>query len=116
MRYGIAVYLKPKFQAYRVAPPRCTTHYEREKAMKIISIYIKEDWTADEIRENIAALFDDSEMGGEYADTIVGLLLQTDRTECVVECEGAERPEIVKRSDIYESGGMAEISEQDFYK
>lgn len=84
--------------------------------MRIISIYIKEDWTADEIRENIAALFDDSGMGGEYADTIVGLLFQTDRAECVVECEGAERPAIAKRSSIYENGGAAEISEQDFYK
>lgn len=83
--------------------------------MRIISIYIKKDWTADEIRENIAALFDDSEMGGEYADTIAGLLSQTDRTECVVECEGAG-PAIVKRSSIYENGGAAEISERDFYK
>lgn len=84
--------------------------------MRIISIYIKEDWTADEIRENIAALFDDGEIGGEYADVIAGLLFQTDCAECVVECEGAERPAMVKRSDIYESGGLAEISEQDFYK
>lgn len=57
MRYGVAVYPIPKFRTYRGAPPRCTTHYEREKAMKIISVYIKENWTADEIRENIGARF-----------------------------------------------------------
>lgn len=69
--------------------------------MKILSIYKKEEWTADEIRENIAALFGNDE---------------TDSTECVVECDGIDmQPMIVKRADIYENNGEAEIAEEDLH-
>lgn len=84
--------------------------------MKILSIYKKEEWTADEIRENIAALFGNDETGSDYADTIINLLAQTDSTECVVECDGMDmQPMIVKRADIYENNGEAEIAEEDLH-
>lgn len=54
-----------------------------QKTMKILSVYKKEEWTADEIRENIADLFGNDEIGIDYADTIIKLLDQTDSTECV---------------------------------
>ena len=57
----------------------------QQETMKILSIYKKEEWAADEIRENIAALFGNDETGSDYADTIINLLAQTDNTECVVE-------------------------------
>lgn len=83
--------------------------------MKILSIYKKEEWTADEIRENIAALFGNDETGSDYADTIINLLAQTDSTECVVECDGIDIAKIVKRADIYENNGEAEIAEEDLH-
>lgn len=84
--------------------------------MKILSIYKKEEWTADEIRENIAALFGNDETGSDYADTIINLLAQTDSTQCVVECDGIDmQPMIVKRADIYENNGEAEIAEEDLH-
>ena len=52
-----------------------------------MSIYKKEEWTADEIRENIAALFGNDEI---RQDTIINLLAQTDSTECVIEGEGMD--------------------------
>lgn len=87
-----------------------------QKTMKILSVYKKEEWTADEIRENIAALFGNDEIGIDYADTIINLLAQTDSTECVVECEGMDmQPMIVKRADIYENNGESEIAEEDVH-
>lgn len=83
--------------------------------MKILSVYRKEEWTADEIRENIAALFGNDETGSDYADTIINLLAQTDSTQCVVECDGIDKPMIVKRADIYENNGEAEIAEEDLH-
>ena len=66
--------------------------------MKILSIYKKEEWAADKIRENIAALFGN------------------DETECVVECDGMDmQPMIVKRADIYDDNGIAEIAEEDLH-
>lgn len=80
--------------------------------MKILSIYKKEEWTADEIRENIAALFGNDETGSDYADTIINLLAQTDS----MECDGIDmQPMIVKRADIYENNGEAEIAEEDLH-
>lgn len=58
--------------------------------MKILSVYKKEEWTADEIRENITALFGNDEIGSDYAETIINLLAQTDSTECVIEGEGMD--------------------------
>lgn len=84
--------------------------------MKILSVYKKEEWTADEIRENIAALFGNDEIGSDYADTIINLLAQTDSTECVIECDGMDmQPMIVKRADIYENNGESEIAEEDLH-
>ena len=84
--------------------------------MKILSVYKKEEWTADEIRENITALFGDDEIGINYAETIINLLAQTDNTECVIEAEGVDmQPMIVKRADIYENNGEAEIAEEDLH-
>lgn len=80
--------------------------------MKILSIYKKEEWTADEIRENIAALFGNDEIGNDYANNLIGMLAQTDDTECVIETEGGEL-RIIKRADIYNDNGIAEISEED---
>ena len=78
-----------------------------------MSIYKKEEWTADEIRENIAALFGNDEI---RQDTIINLLAQTDSTECVIEGEGMDmQPMIVKRADIYENNGEAEIAEEDLH-
>lgn len=86
------------------------------KTMKILSVYKKEEWTADEIRENIAALFGNDEIGSDYADTIIKLLDQTDSTECVIEGEGMDmQPMIVKRADIYENNGESEIAEEDLH-
>lgn len=48
-----------------------------QKTMRILSVYKKEEWTADEIRENIAALFGNDEICIDYADTIIKLLDQT---------------------------------------
>lgn len=87
-----------------------------EKTMKILSVYKKEEWTADEIRENIAALFGNDEIGSDYAETIINLLSKTDSTECVIEGEGMDmQPMIVKRADIYENNGEAEIAEEDLH-
>lgn len=87
-----------------------------QKTMKILSVYKKEEWTADEIRENIAALFGNDEIGSDYADTIINLLAQTDSTECVIECDGMDmQPMIVKRADIYENNGESEIAEEDLH-
>lgn len=83
--------------------------------MKILSVYKKEEWTADEIRENIAALFGNDEIGSDYAETIINLLSKTDSTECVIEGEGLDMPMIVKRADIYENNGEAEIEEEDLH-
>lgn len=84
--------------------------------MRILSVYKKEEWTADEIRSNIAALFGNDEIGSDYADTIINLLAQTDSTECVVECDGMDmQPMIVKRADMYENNGEAEIAEEDLH-
>lgn len=88
----------------------------QQETMKILSIYKKEEWAADEIRENIAALFGNDETGSDYADTIINLLAQTDNTECVVECDGMDmQPMIVKRADIYDDNGIAEIAEEDLH-
>lgn len=87
-----------------------------QKTMKILSVYKKEEWTADEIRENIAALFGNDEIGIDYADTIIKLLDYTDSTECVIEGEGMDmQPMIVKRADIYENNGESEIAEEDVH-
>lgn len=71
-----------------------------------MSIYKKEEWTADEIRENIAALFGNDD--NDYANNLIGMLAQTDDTECVIEAEDGELC-IVKRADIYNDNGIAEI-------
>lgn len=85
-------------------------NYENTKRIQ------KEEWTADEIRENIAALFGNDEIGSDYADTIINLLAQTDSTECVIECDGMDmQPMIVKRADIYENNGESEIAEEDLH-
>lgn len=84
--------------------------------MKILSVYKKEEWTADEIRENIAALFGNDKIGSDYAETIINLLSKTDSTSCVIEGEGMDmQPMIVKRADIYENNGEAEIAEEDLH-
>ena len=84
--------------------------------MRIMSIYKKEEWTADEIRENITNLFGNDEIGSDYAETIINLLSKTDSTECVIEGEGMDmQPMIVKRADIYENNGEAEIAEEDLH-
>lgn len=81
-----------------------------------MSIYKKEEWTADEIRENITNLFGSDEIGSDYADTIINLLAQTDSTACVIECDGMDmQPMIVKRADIYENKGESEIAEEDLH-
>lgn len=86
------------------------------KTMRIMSIYKKEEWTAKQIRENITNLFGNDEIGSDYAETIIGLLAQTDSTECVIEGEGMDmQPMIVKRADIYENNGEAEIAEEDLH-
>lgn len=78
------------------------------KTMKILSVYKKEEWTADEIRENITALFGNDEIGNDYANNLIEMLAQTDDTECVIEAEGRERQlHIVKRADIYDDNGIA---------
>lgn len=84
------------------------------KTMKILSVYKKEEWTADEIRENITALFGNDEIGNDYANNLVEMLAQTDDTECVIETENGEL-HIVKRADIYENNGIAEITEEDLH-
>ena len=76
-----------------------------------MSIYKKEEWTADEIRENITALFGNYD---DYANNLVEMLAQTDDTECVIETENGEL-HIVKRADIYENNGIAEITEEDLH-
>lgn len=44
------------------------------------------------------------------------MLAQTDDTECVIEAEGRERQlHIVKRADIYDDNGIAEIAEEDLH-
>lgn len=68
--------------------------------MRIMSIYKKEEWTADEI-------------GNDYANNLVEMLAQTDDTECVIETEDGEL-RIVKRADIYDDNGIAEIAEEDY--
>lgn len=73
-----------------------------------MSIYKKEEWTADEIRENITNLFGNDEIGNDYANSLIGMLAQTDDTECVIEAEDGEL-RIVKRADIYNDNGIAEI-------
>lgn len=82
--------------------------------MKILSIYKKEEWTADEIRENITALFGNDEIGNDYANNLIEMLAQTDETECVIETENGEL-HIVKRADIYDDNGIAEIAEEDLH-
>lgn len=94
----------------------CRSLKSRKETMKILSVYKKEEWTADEIRENIAALFGNDEIGSDYAETIINLLSKTDSTECVIEGEGMDmQPMIVKRADIYENNGEAEIAEEDLH-
>lgn len=78
------------------------------KTMKILSVYKKEEWTADEIRENITALFGNDEIGNDYANNLIEMLAQTDDTECVIETEDGEL-HVVKRADIYNDNGIAEI-------
>lgn len=78
------------------------------KTMRIMSIYKKEEWTADEIRENITNLFGNDEIGNDYANNLIEKLAQTDDTECVIETEDGEL-HIVKRADIYNDNGIAEI-------
>ena len=73
-----------------------------------MSIYKKEEWTADEIRENITNLFGSDEIGIDYANNLIEMLAQTDDTECVIEAEDGEL-RIVKRADIYNDNGIAEI-------
>lgn len=51
------------------------------KTMRITSIYKKEEWTADEIRENITNLFGNDEIGNDYANNLIEMLAQTDDTE-----------------------------------
>lgn len=75
-----------------------------------MSIYKKEEWTADEIRENITNLFGNDEIGNDYANNLIGVLAQTDDTECVIETEDGEL-HIVKRADIHNDNGIAEIPE-----
>ena len=82
--------------------------------MKILSVYKKEEWTADEIRENIAALFGNDEIGNDYANNLIEMLALTDDTECVIETETGEL-HIVKRADIYENNGESEIAEEDLH-
>ena len=76
-----------------------------------MSIYKKEEWTADEIRENITNLFGNDEISNDYAN-LVEMLDQTNDTECVIEAEDGELY-IVKRTDICENNGEAEIAEED---
>lgn len=73
-----------------------------------MSIYKKEEWTADEIRENIANLLGNDEIGNDYANNLVEMLAQTDDTECVIEVEDGEL-RIVRCADIYNDNGIAEI-------
>lgn len=73
-----------------------------------MSIYKKEEWTADEIRENITNLFGSDEIGIDYENNLIEMLAQTDDTECVIETEDGEL-RIVKRADIYNDNGIAEI-------
>lgn len=80
--------------------------------MKIMSIYKKEEWTEAEIRENITNLFGNDEIGNDYANNLIEMLAQTDDTECVIETEDGEL-HIVKRTDICENNGEAEIAEED---
>lgn len=82
--------------------------------MKIMTIYKKEEWTANEIRENITNLFGNDEIGNDYANNLVEMLAQTDDTECVIETEDGEL-HIVKRTDICENNGEAEIAEEDLH-
>lgn len=79
-----------------------------------MSIYKKEEWTADEIRENITNLFGNDEIGNDYANNLIEMLAQTDDTECVIETENGEL-HIVKRADIYDDNGIAEIAEEDLH-
>lgn len=82
--------------------------------MKIMSIYKKEEWTEAEIRENITNLFGNDEIGNDYANNLIEMLAQTDDTECVIETEDGEL-HIVKRTDICENNGEAEIAEEDLH-
>lgn len=77
-----------------------------------MSIYKKEEWTANEIRENITNLFGNDGIGNDYANNLIEMLAQTDDTECVIETEDGEL-HIVKRTDICENNGEAEIAEED---
>lgn len=79
-----------------------------------MSIYKKEEWTANEIRENITALFGNDEIGNDYANNLIEMLAKTDDTECVIETQNGEL-HIVKRADIYENNGIAEITEEDLH-
>jgi hypothetical protein len=69
--------------------------------MKILSVYKKEEWTA-------------AEIGNDYANNLIEMLAQTDDTECVIEAENGEL-HIVKRADIYDNNGIAEIAEEDLH-
>lgn len=71
------------------------------KTMKILSVYKKEEWTA-------------AEIGNDYANNLIEMLAQTDDTECVIEAENGEL-HIVKRADIYDNNGIAEIAEEDLH-
>lgn len=85
-----------------------------QKTMKILSVYKQEDWMADKIRENITNLFGNDEIGNDYANNLIEMLAQTDDTECVIEAENGEL-HIVKRADIYDDNGIAEIAEEDLH-
>lgn len=39
-----------------------------------MSIYKKEEWTADEIRENITNLFGNDEIGNDYTNNLIEML------------------------------------------
>lgn len=80
--------------------------------MEVLSVYKKEEWTEAEIRENIANLFDNDD--NDYANNLIGMLAQTDDTECVIETEDGEL-HIAKRADIYNDNGIAEIAEEDLH-
>lgn len=80
--------------------------------MKILSVYKKEDWTANEIRENITNLFGNDEIGNDYANNLIDMLAQSDITECVVETEDGEL-HIVSRSHVYDDNGISKISDND---
>lgn len=80
--------------------------------MKILSVYKKEDWTANEIRENITNLFGSDEIGNDYASNLIDMLAQSDISECVVETEDGEL-HIVSRSSVYDDNGISKISDND---